>query len=91
MWQSWYLIAGNVSYRISSNNSRPSTNRLSRIIPTPSLAIFSSFYHLLVKLNCKVIQQNWSATIQALKINQYSSNNHPGYYSGKYGVLKLEA
>ena len=41
IWQSWYLIAGNVSYRISSNNSRPSINRLPGIIPTPLLS--SSF------------------------------------------------
>ena len=34
------------------------------------LAIFSSFYPLPVKLKCNVIQQNWSVTIPAMKINQ---------------------
>ena len=43
------------------------------------LAIFSSFYPLPVKLKCKVIQQNWSVTIQAMKINQGT----------KFGTLKV--
>ena len=34
------------------------------------LAILSSFYPLPVKLKCNVIQQNWSVTIQAIKIDQ---------------------
>ena len=42
------------------------------------LAIFSSFYPLPVKLKCNVIQQNWSVTIQAMKINQGT----------KFGTLK---
>ena len=44
--------------------SPPSNNR-----PFPALlAIFFSFYPLPVKLRCNEIQQNWSVTIQALKI-----------------------
>ena len=43
------------------------------------LAIFSSCYPLPVKLKCKVIQQNWSVTIQAMKINQGT----------KFGTLKV--
>ena len=70
------------SYGISSNNSHPSVNHLPWIIRPPkteifkiitaltSLTIFSSFYPLPVKLKCNVIRQNWSVTIQALKINQ---------------------
>ena len=54
--------------------SLPSNNRPS---PAP-LAIFSSFYPLLVKLKCNEIQQNWSVMIQALKINQGT----------KFGTLK---
>ena len=46
--------------------SPPSNNRPS----TAPLAIFSSFYLLLVKLKCNEIRQNWSVMIQALKINQ---------------------
>ena len=58
-------------YRISSNNSRPSINRLRQInAPPPPLSQSSSFYPLPVKLKCNEIQQNWSVTIQALKINQ---------------------
>ena len=58
-------------YRISSNNSRPSINRLRQITaPPPPLSQSSSFYPLPVKLKCNEIQQNWSVTIQALKINQ---------------------
>ena len=85
-----------VRYRISSNNSRPSINRLPRIIaslwwkylklsppsnnhPSPApFAIFSSFYPFCVKLKRNEIQQNWSVTIQALKINQAT----------KFGTLK---
>ena len=33
------------------------------------LAIFSSCYPLPVKLKCNVIQQNWSVTIQTMKID----------------------
>ena len=41
------------------------------IAPPPILlAISSFFYHLPVKLKWNLIQQNWSKTIQALKINQ---------------------
>ena len=59
-------------YRISSNNSpsldqSPPSNK--RPSPAP-LATFSSFYPLPDKLKCNEIQQNWSVTIQALKINQ---------------------
>ena len=43
------------------------------------LAIFSSFYPLPVKLKCNVIQQNWSVTIQAMKIDQGT----------KFGTLKV--
>ena len=47
-------------YRIPWNNSRPSINRLPRIIvpPPAPLAIFSSFHPVPVKLKCNVIQQN---------------------------------
>ena len=48
-------------YPIPWNNSRPSINRLPRIIvppPTAPLAIFSSFHPLPVKLKYNVIQQN---------------------------------
>ena len=83
-------------YGISSNNSRPSINRLPRImvlhlteilkmidsleqLPLPApLAIFSCFYPLPVNLKCNEIQQNWSVTIHALKINQGT----------KFGTLK---
>ena len=62
-------------YRISSNNSRPSNNRSPP--PTP-LAVFCFVYPLPVKLKWNLIQQNWSVTIQALKINQGT----------KFGTLK---
>ena len=39
------------------------------ITPTP-LSIFSFFYSLHVTLKWNLIQQNWSAIIQALKSNQ---------------------
>ena len=78
-------IKTHLPYRISSNNSRPSINRPpfdgnaynNRSYPAP-LAIFSSFYLLPVKVKCNKIQQNWSGTIQALKINQGT----------KLGILK---
>ena len=43
------------------------------------LAIFSSLYPLPVKLKCNMIQQNWSVTIQAMKIDQGT----------KFGTLKV--
>ena len=46
-------------------------------LPAP-LAIFSCFYPLPVNLKCNEIQQNWSVTIDALKINQGT----------KFGTLK---
>ena len=80
----------NCSYRISSNISRPSINRLPLMeilkiiaslewlpLPRPSR-------HLLfllspsVKLKHKEFQQNWSVTIQALKI----------YQGTKFGTLE---
>ena len=77
-------------YGISPNNSHPSVNRLPQIICPPlteickriadltPVSIFSFFYPLPVKLKCNVIRQNWSVTIQALKINQGT----------KFGMLK---
>ena len=73
-------------YRIFSNNGCPSNNHpppptfdgniwINRPLPTP-LAIFSFFYPF--KLMSNLIQQNWSVTIQALKINQGT----------KFGTLK---
>ena len=38
-------------------------------------AIFSTFYPLPVKLKCNVIQQNWSVTVQALKITTRTTSS----------------
>ena len=38
--------------------------------PPTTLAIFSFFYPLPVKLKWNLVQQNWSVTMQALTINQ---------------------
>ena len=73
-----------ISQLITSLKSHPFdtnilNNRFPQIIapppPTP-LAIFSFFYPLPVKLEWNLIQQNWSVTIQALKINQEPNKEH---------------
>ena len=75
----WRII---LRYGISSNNSRSSNNRLPRTIaphPPTHPSRHPLFVYLLpVKLKWNLIQQNWSVTIQTLKINQGT----------KFGTLK---
>ena len=85
---SWFFFAKEIKSKPRSGDNESRKRRVEREkplvtlannLPYPApLAIFSFFYPLSVKLKCSEIQQNWSVTIQALKINQGT----------KFGTLK---